>query len=700
MHRVEHPPATKAAAKPQQPKPDAAKKPAAAPAPKRRDKPSSSFQAQKKPGRRESKSTSFSVTADQDFKKLHGTDQQVAAAAVKKMGGDDDYNAQLVRDLDRRGALDEALRGPHHKDLIDGVKRAVERGKLKPGELLAEAAKHPKSENHQDVAKAIVDVAKNKVRDATERYSDAREARQKADQRLSAELAKVGPALTEKERKAFIAEYKKEHRQVYRDEKKAATHLDAALDRWTSVLETAAKNGTPEDAGKQLKEVVKGRQALADSGKAGDSIRFMNRVMGDPKTLALYDQHVDDLGEHFADTFAAAVPNAAGAAIANHPNDPKKAADEVRGLLHGFQKAYGEALGTRSGQHAFAGVKHLRDDLRAGSRLFDALADGKPAGVKALAADADKLGKAGKAITGAGLALGLFQAGDQVAQGHYKDALITLAANSQDVADVMARGLGAYATAGKLGAKVGGTLARMAPGLGVLVAGVSAWADAHAAAKGHPGAIVSLVGDALSAVGSALEIIPVGGTVIGGILNAAGCALSALGGAIDTLLGFRHKGKSIGEESKDILEKIMDDAEARRIASAEHLDELSKRGMSQQDIRHLIDTLPRLVDDPVAVSALLDITQVLGVPPGKIDEFAMRLGQGRYHGHEELAIKEVEHYWQNVRLHGTDPFSFHDEQGQQLTGEALNRAMKKEQLKQIEAYVKGLFPAAYALHRG
>jgi len=655
---IEHrttPPAKPAAAPPPAPKP----KPAAA------GKPQDGFE----PGK------SLNKLADKDFAKLDagnpkpGPMTSAVLKDVKAHEEDKNYGAEMVGNLAKTGDLNSVIshlpEPTKHTQaagrigvtttndhgvpqFLDGVTQAEEKGRIDPKAVLSEAAKHPDNYGWQQVAKKTVDAGSDAINDAKSDYDKALSKKEEADQKLNQELAAVGGGLDSKQRQAYIDAYHHKNQDAYKDEREASAHLDAELKNWGPALEEAARTNVPKDAYKHLSDVSKGYESLAKSSHAEDALKWASRTVTDQHLSSLYAKDDHKFADKVENVLTDGIQHGTAEALAHNKGDGKGAAAEIRDILGPIKTAASVGKGLFGLKNLGDSVKNFRQDLENGYKTFDKLSRGETTALKELQSSWDKKSKLGKSMAAAGLALGVASAGNDIAKGKFGAAVVQLAGQSQQIAELTARALGTYAEAGKIAAGAAGRgaefLARFAPGLGVLASGVALYMDGKNALKGHPGAMISVVGDALSAVGSAIEVIPGVGTAIGGLINGIGGAVSFFGNALDTVLGLGHHGQSKTSEEEELLKKIGLPETVSKVLS--HSDPKMLKNLHDavkgaadpaKEMQQILGKYPEFAYKGLPgeayrlVGDALDLADRLGVKGGKLFEFLNHLSSAGSH---------------------------------------------------------------------
>jgi hypothetical protein len=613
---------------------------------------------------------SQSAAADHDAAKLNGSKaspQAVTQTALQdaRSHNDPKYAGELATKLAENGNLNTTIahlpqpttkvipagkgavetRDDHGvPQFLDGVAQAEKSGRLDPQALLTEAARQPNNYGWQQVAQKTVDTGSKAISGARSDYDTALAARETADKRLNQELATVGPGLNDKQRKEFVQDFHDKNKDVYNHERQAASTLDQTLKTWAPALEEAAKTGVPKGAADKLGDVVKGYESLAKSPQAEDALRWVGRVSTDSHLATEYAKGDSHLADHLEQTVTDGLDHGTAAALARHQGDAKGALAEIKGLVGPIKTAAALGQGVFGLKNLGHDLTHFQQGIEDGYKTFDALSRGDTTALQQLKEGWDGKSKLQKSLAVSGLVFGVATAGNDVRQGKFGDALVSLAGSSPQIAQVAARALGTYAEAGKLAAQAAGKsaefLARFAPGVGVLASGVSLYLDAKAASHGDPGAAISVVGDSLSAVGSAIEVIPGVGTFAGGVINGIGSAISFGGMLLDTVLGLKHDGPSPSGEAQGILEKMgLPKQAAAALVNADPKMLEGLRGAVKgaadpaHELQQILARYPEFAhrDTPGPARQIaqqsLDLAKRLGVKPGQTSEFLDRLSQ-------------------------------------------------------------------------
>ena len=354
----------------------------------------------------------------------------------------------------------------------------------------------------------------------TGNYNEAKDRAEARNTRLAQELADFGPALTDSQRREYIGQFKAEPESVeaYEAEAKAARALGdyladpankealfaAMKDPATAALATGRLYGALEAVAR-----VDGELALS----------YAKELQDDPALSAL----VNELGNFEEDVVGPAISTAATELVAKYPEEPQRAASELRALLDPIK----------------SGVE-IKDGIEKMLGSMELAAAGDYSSVATLAEDWAGKGGVARGIAAATLIFGAASAVDDVSQGKYLEATKNFAQAGEQAMGLLAVATKAFAQSGRLAEyapralQFGDFAARMAPALGLLANSTSFAINIQKVGENGPngGYAVAAMGDAIAVMGSAVSLVP-GGQPAGALFTGIGSAVSAAG----TLLG-------------------------------------------------------------------------------------------------------------------------------------------------------------------
>lgn len=334
------------------------------------------------------------------------------------------------------------------------------------------------------------------------------------NKKLSQQLGRIGPGLTDEQKKAYIQQFRADHADDYAAYEAATTRLGDAL-KQAAELPNMPPSTTLRamEAAKALASTPEGAAAAKDF-----AVAVAKKLEANPDyfTGGLNNVSADMAKQELNAIVSRAIPNLYANELRLANGDPKAAGDAFAAQVEGIERLRVFASSAEPIQKGIAALK-------AGD--FEAL--------KSL----DKGNAFGKAFAVAGVALGIAKlaSGADIAATDY---LQSVAALGKDGAELLATGMKALASSARVGAQVANGLetgasflTRIAPGLGVAANALQTVVDAGKllGGNGNTGDAVAVVGDAMATVGSVLACTVIGepvavplqvvGTVIGKVGN-------------------------------------------------------------------------------------------------------------------------------------------------------------------------------------
>ncbi|WP_158621738.1 hypothetical protein [Corallococcus aberystwythensis] len=456
------------------------------------------------------------------------------------------------------------------------------------------------------------DAALAEVEGATSEYEDALEEARKKDEFLAQQLAGLGDTLTPEQKQAYIDAFRNdpENKGAYDTLEATAAKLAQAIEDNAGVLEAAAY-ANPEEDGAVLR---KGLELLADSPHAALAVELGAKYLADPSSPM--GQVAAGWGEDFAKKILeTGVPNAASQLLATQ--DPDAALAQLEALLDPLKKAGG------AGASAFSDIKDGLEAIklaRAGN--FDRL--------QQLAGKWDQASPLLKGLTAAGIAFGAVGAIQAGKEGDFLGVVKNLASAGESGARLTASVLQSMAIAGDV-AQGASFAAKLAPALGLVANAASLGLHLNQFVQdNNPGYLVAALGDAVSALGSAIELTP--GAPVGLLINGIGAAITVIG---ELTAGFIEAGK-LDDAREKYLEAIgIDPAlnETLRDADGERIQELTQElGIPAEDVQKLAQQYPWLLTDGSGNGLNLDATvkmlQAYGISGHEAYELLSTMGAG------------------------------------------------------------------------
>ena len=382
----------------------------------------------------------------------------------------------------------------------------------------------------------------NALQDLQSDYADAKADADKLNEELNTFLLRAGP-MTDEQRAKFIEEFRAAdgHAEIYKAEADAAKALgDYVEENRDALLEAAAKD--PAIA----RQVVDLLGDLADSGNGQIALDMLGKIMADPSSDLgkAFATHTPELEGALLERISSA---AATEIIASHDGDLDAAIADLKTAFQPFKDVKGLYDGINGGVGSFKDGLAMMDAIAAGD--FDAL--------KKLGDDFGKASPFARAMSAVGVVVGAVKAGQSGQEGEYLEAVQGFAAAGEAGLNLLAGATKHLTDAGKFAqyaddaAKFARFAAKLAPGLGVIASATSAAINIQKAADGaNVGYAFAIVGDVFSMLGSAVALIPGGGTAAGAIVGSIGAVISAIGGFIGDAID-KHQTK---EELRGYLE--------------------------------------------------------------------------------------------------------------------------------------------------
>jgi hypothetical protein len=460
------------------------------------------------------------------------------------------------------------------------------------------------------------------VQDARKKYDDAQQKYAQLEQELQTDLNNLGPALTDKERADYTTAFWEDstrptdeqhkddlsHAEIRANAKTAGDQFANTLANATPRLEQLALNGN-KDAANAL---LQGNEKLAkDPAHAQQSLEWTTRVGNDSSLFNAIDKATDkNLTERIRDGIATdAVASMAGklaadAANGSDPSNLEKGYDQFKRALSDFGKA-----------KAFVGLKGEIDDaikhvseLRKTVKALEALGVDNPDKLirqrqaqkeaEALLTGWGEKSKFGKALAGAGLAVGIIDAGKNFKDGKVFEGIIGSIGSAKTVTEIGIGVLGVWAQAGKYGvtkdfaegaSKFG---AKYLPFVGLALDAVQFKGDIDSLRSNpNAGEVLSIIGTTISLIGDIPETVPIVGTAVGGALGAIGSLISGIGGFIDTLIeGNQALDARRNRELKYLTLALCNEGTAKNLVDHQHdINFLENLQLKPEAIRSIVN---------------------------------------------------------------------------------------------------------------
>jgi hypothetical protein len=465
---------------------------------------------------------------------------------------------------------------------------------------------------------ASVDEADKALSTAQTEFNRTKGAVESNNKKLNQQLARVGPALTPDQKKAYIAQFRADHAEDYAANAAATTKLAEAL-KFASTLPAMPPSTTLRalEAAKALAATPEGAEAAKDFAQsvATKVEANPNYFIGGLNNLP-HDQAVKELNT----IVSTALPNIYSEQLRLADGDPKAAGAAFAAKVEGLERL---RVFSSNGATLKVGI----DALKAGDlKTLEGLEKNTPFG-KCFA------------IAGVALSIAKLSSGADIDASDYLQTVTSL---GKDGAELLATGMKVLASNARVGADVAegltagaSFLSRIAPGLGIAANSIQTVIDAGKllGGEGNSGDAVAVVGDAMATVGSILSCTVIGepialplqliGAVIGKVGNMMSDSLNREQDIADTQKVLEETG--LGDDASRIAHS--DPAAVQTLATVMTPEEV------QQVLRQCPD--PRL--SPEALKVLSD-----AMPPDEVKRLIMRNPDGftsEYAAREYLAIR-------------------------------------------------------------
>lgn len=433
------------------------------------------------------------------------------------------------------------------------------------------------------------DAIDSKLAAAQTEFDDSKSKVDALNKKLSQQLGKLGPGLTDEQKKAYIKQFRDENAGEYQRYEAATKQLGEVL------TEAGTLDDMPPATTLRAMTAAKALAATPEGATAAKdfAVQVAKKLEANPGYFkgGLNNLSADQAERELNEIVSTAVPNLY--------------ANELR-LANGDPKAAGNALAVQ-----LEGIERLRvfsssaEPIKKG---IEALQTGDFAALKTL----DRGNLFGKSFQAAGVALGiakLASGADLSAQ----DYLQTLAAVGKDGTELIAMGMKALSSTSKIAASVSDALetgwaARLAPGLGVAANALQTSLDYAKASSpdGNHGDYIAVAGDALATAGSVLALTGVG-EVAALPMQIIGTGIGKVGNMMSDSIN--HE-RDVAEAKTRLLAIGLSEEQAEQLARADPgaLQVLSSRYGPEQ-LRELLVRNPNAFTSEYAAREYLAISQ-------------------------------------------------------------------------------------------
>ncbi|HVE84340.1 MAG TPA: hypothetical protein VND93_15895 [Myxococcales bacterium] len=488
--------------------------------------------------------------------------------------------------------------------------------------------------------------AVKEVNNAAHAYEGTKDAKEQMDQRLAEELGHVGPGLNAEQRKDFVAAFKKEHKEVYGAERRAAGHLADVLERDRGTLErqarecSSAKGASSADS---AHAVARALGDLADSSQARRAVKVAGELLKDgPGIQALMGAGGAELKGAFDKVAENALPRAAGDVMAR-ADGRQDALKQIEAMIHPFTEARSAyKAGKKTGEALGALRDAAKGDYGALEKLAKSWASHKPSAME-------------KGLAAVGV---MFGATGAVKDKNFESAVAAFAKVKTGV-EVLGKSVHGLAAAGEVAERVGqaGKIAgRFAPGVGAVLNLANAAIDWRKAREGgNPGSYVAAVGDLVSAAGAAVEAFGPPGAVVGAIVNGIGTAFSIAGEAINSLFG-KHEESSKHEAARLLQGDLglgKDQAHALAYSDPAAMKSAERYGLSPRQVQGLAAEYPSLLKNRYELARFQAIAKAEHVEPGQFGQMLDRVAKYMrdHHGGGADHGAAVDYFFRGTDVH-------------------------------------------------
>ena len=410
------------------------------------------------------------------------------------------------------------------------------------------------------------------VQQAAEDYDAAHTAVEKADEELQAQLAEIGPSLTEAQKQAYIGAYHDAHSDVYEAEAESAADLEKTLSDPAVVEAAASDTAVAEQVRNALAGLAEGNHGQAVIDWLADNMQ------------AAADFGFDD------ESLSQLVTEAANSASATAATD-----DDPSGALDDLVQSLAQLKSITDVPNAIIAAADVMQGLQ------EAIAQGKSA-VEAFFSTEGFEPDADPKLMSAAYLMTMAQASNQLIEGvdvSDPNALVDFGSN---IATLAQGGAEKVAAAAKNGSEFLDTVSkRINSSLGSLATSAEGVAKIMHAAGGVLSAFAAVVDTAdylndpnasawsgMAAIGSLISVVPV--PWVAGL----GTLLSVIGEVGDAIA--TRSGRA--EEQADLMQEIgLSASVAHAIAHDPSAGAaLAEAGLSPEDIQQLAGTHPGLFE--------------------------------------------------------------------------------------------------------
>ncbi|MGV3622931.1 MAG: hypothetical protein ACO1OB_19080 [Archangium sp.] len=454
-------------------------------------------------------------------------------------------------------------------------------------------------------------------------YTEAHEAREAADQRLSELLGAAGP-LTQDQQQAFIADYRETHADVYAAESEAAEDLSEFLTTNGPALDAAVAaeaQFNPTNASYSQNELFEAYQSLAGSPLPARAVEWASSVAQDGSALnGVFSDRMESIAKDIIE------PGLAGT-LAQYQveagGDPASALERFETLFNQFTTA--RSLVNAPGNF-LKSIGDAREYLEA-SRLAQA---GDPSRLTALLTDQQKLSGlsgVGSSIAAASLAFAITNLPEQ--QGF--ELARAVASIGADGADLAVKAIGTLTNAGRISET--GSLANGArflqntvlPRLGLALSALGT-VDALGSFLREGGAEngVKLLTSAIGTAGAGLALFPPTAPI--------GAALAVIGTVAGIVADVVFNGQKLEQLREDVAQHL----EAAGVDPA-IIEAMSNTGANLNEVAEALKLSPEQMQEMLkedgfigyAPHIFIELANAYGIEGQQVVDLVKNMNEGR-----------------------------------------------------------------------
>lgn len=460
--------------------------------------------------------------------------------------------------------------------------------------------------------------AVNDIKQKQSDYDSAKATADTYDKKLQDELNRVGPAMTDAQRQAYIKAFHNKYADVYSKVDQSAKALADSFKNNQQALIDAAGSGQAQDVYGALKD-------LASSPQGEQAVVFANAACADPNSPSAAAFR----GSGFNMKQDVLVPGCKAieaGALSEHPGDVGAAVTEAREKIEKLLSVSDFKDSLSSVRESFGKLGEIQKIL--GDTSLDAKT--RYSKVEELLRGDEGSSPFASGIGALGLACSAAAAQKDGSEGQYlamtKDIAETFHGGAELLKD-NAKIWGEALKIANVGTKVGEVAAKLVPYLGLATNALSVAVDVSRLNKdSNLGDGVQLLGDMIATMGSAIAVIPGAGTVVGEAVDGIGTAISIGGGWLSDAI---HANQDRAEE-KDLLSQSVPSGLVDSMLNANPDDvrmmlDPNQGGLSVNQLQDLMQGRPRLMEYHDAMHWLVEMKKDYGMTGDQLDTMMGRM---------------------------------------------------------------------------